>query len=258
MTEKTIDYTWELTNDFWVRIAEITNQHGYMSGVDRQSNRVKATGEVFTPTELVINILQKLPIEELRSGKKVLDPACGDGQFLLPAILVKLALKQISEPSILETDESRIQAKLEALGEVFGVDIMKDNVLLARHRILRVLGLTDHEQAQQLVRNNILIGNTLNPNEDIDGQTSNDKKQMIALFTESNQGALDQEHQQKKPLEKHVFLHRINQPTQAVFLEFLAYLKATGQKIPKNPKRIGLHTEIYEYVGQPFRVSQDF
>ena len=55
----------------------------YMSGVDREKNRVKATGEVFTPTPLVQEILDQLP-QELFSDptKTFLDPTCGDGQFL--------------------------------------------------------------------------------------------------------------------------------------------------------------------------------
>ena len=40
----------------WHKIKELTDKHGYMSGVDRMSERVKKTGEIFTPTDLVINI----------------------------------------------------------------------------------------------------------------------------------------------------------------------------------------------------------
>lgn len=265
MKEKTIDNVWEITPSIWNVITEITNQHGYMSGIDRQSDRVKATGEIFTPTELVIKMLQKLPLEEIRPGKTVLDPACGDGQFLLPAILIKLALKQLSNPEILDSDEARIQAKLEALSEVFGVDIMSDNIIGtptadgARKRILRVLGMLDNEEAKKIVKNNILIGNTLDPYADIIGQTANDKKQMIALFSESMQNILDQDHEQINPVKKNnVFLHRTSQPPQEIYYEFLRFLKSTGQKVPKHPKRSGDNIEIIEYTGKPFEVDRDF
>jgi len=65
----------------WKQIQQLTDQHGYMSGTDRMSERVKATGEVFTPTDLVIEILQNLDIDSFAPGKTFLDPACGDGQL---------------------------------------------------------------------------------------------------------------------------------------------------------------------------------
>jgi hypothetical protein len=57
-----------------------------MSGVDRDKLRVKQTAEVFTPTPLVQEMLDKL--EESDSTlfsdptKTFLDNSCGDGQFL--------------------------------------------------------------------------------------------------------------------------------------------------------------------------------
>jgi type I restriction-modification system DNA methylase subunit len=54
-----------------------------MSGIEREQARVKATGEVFTPTSLVQEILDKLPNSYFTDKTKtVLDPSCGDGQFL--------------------------------------------------------------------------------------------------------------------------------------------------------------------------------
>ena len=38
----------------WQPIIDKVNEHGYMSGVDRMSDRVKKTGEIFTPTDIVI------------------------------------------------------------------------------------------------------------------------------------------------------------------------------------------------------------
>ncbi len=77
----------------WDKVIAKTNEHGYMSGVDRQSDRVKGTGEVFTPTELVVEICQRL-IEKhpnsFENGKSVLDPSCGDGQFLEVAKWIKV------------------------------------------------------------------------------------------------------------------------------------------------------------------------
>ena len=44
-------------------IIDYIRNRPYMSGVERDKLRIKATGEVFTPTELVRDILDKLSKE---------------------------------------------------------------------------------------------------------------------------------------------------------------------------------------------------
>ena len=94
----------------------------YMSGVERDQQRVKATGEVFTPTPLVQEILDQLD-QSLFSDptKTFLDPACGDGQFLGEVLIRKL--------------ENGIDFET-ALSTIYGVDLMEDNVLECRRRLL--------------------------------------------------------------------------------------------------------------------------
>ena len=122
-------------NNLWQEIKRLTDEHGYMSGIDRMSDRVKATSEVFTPTDLVIKVLQNTDIEKLGPGKTVIDPACGDGQFLVPTKWLKIVYFNMSEE--------------EALKDIYGVDIMRDNVDLCKKR---------------LGGGNIVMGNTLDPN----------------------------------------------------------------------------------------------
>ena len=108
----------------WAKIQELSNSHGYMSGVDRMSDRVKATGEVFTPTSLVIEIMQKIveaDPEVFVPGKLVIDPACGDGQFLVPVKWYKVLHHGMSEE--------------DALKDIYGIDIMQDNVDLCLARL---------------------------------------------------------------------------------------------------------------------------
>jgi len=109
----------------------------YMSGVDREKNRVKATGEVFTPTPLVQEILDQLP-QELFSDptKTFLDPTCGDGQFLGEVIIRKM-----ENGSTLE----------QALSTTYGVDLMQDNVDLCRERLL-----CGHDEYRHIVEKNIV------------------------------------------------------------------------------------------------------
>lgn len=126
----------------WDKIAEKTNEHGYMSGVDRESERVKATGEVYTPTDLVIEILQNMNLENFAPGKSAFDPACGDGQLLVPVKWLKVFHYEMSED--------------DAVQDLYGVDIMRDNVDLCKRR---------------LGGGNIVMGNTLDPDVRLDGQT---------------------------------------------------------------------------------------
>ena len=61
-----------MSNELWNRVAEKLNEHSYMTGVGRTVERVQATAEVFTPTELVIEMLQYFDLDGLAPGKTVL------------------------------------------------------------------------------------------------------------------------------------------------------------------------------------------
>ncbi len=137
----------------WDKIAEKTNEHGYMSGVDRESERVKATGEVYTPTDLVIEMLQTMNIEDFAPGKTTLDPACGDGQLLVPVKWLKVFHYNMSEE--------------DAVKDLYGVDIMRDNVDLCKRR---------------LGGGNIVMGNTLDPDIRLDGQSDDEYLNMRKWF----------------------------------------------------------------------------
>ena len=144
----------------WNEIANRTNEHGYMSGVDRESDRVKKTGEVYTPTELVIEILQKMVDNDpdvFAPGKTVIDPACGDGQFLVPVKWYKVLHHGMTEA--------------EALQDIYGVDIMRDNVDLCKAR---------------LGGGNILMGNTLDPDTRLDEQTDIEHQLMKEWFSDNH------------------------------------------------------------------------
>ena len=113
-----------------------------MSGVERDKVRVKATGEVFTPTPLVQEILDQLPQELfVDADKTFLDPACGDGQFL-----GEVVIRKIENGSTLE----------QALSTTYGVDLMQDNVLLCRERLL-----CGREDLRHIVEKNIVCADGL-------------------------------------------------------------------------------------------------
>jgi len=140
----------------WKAVSEEADKHGYMSGVDRQSDRVLASGEIFTPTELVCEMCQHLidrDPDALAPGKTVLDPSCGDGQFLVVAKWVKVLHYGMTEA--------------DAVKDLYGVDIMRDNVDLCKKR---------------LGGGNIVMGNTLRPRDNLPEQTSAENKYMVEWF----------------------------------------------------------------------------
>ena len=137
----------------WNEIKTVVDVHCYMSGVDRMTDRVKETGEVFTPTDLVIEILMGMPTSMFAPGKTVIDPACGDGQFLMAVKWLKVIEFNMSQD--------------EALEDIYGVDIMRDNVDLCKRR---------------LEGGNIVMGNTLEPNTRLDEQTDEEHRLMRKWF----------------------------------------------------------------------------
>jgi hypothetical protein len=122
-------------------IAHCRNRE-YMSGVDRNKLRVKATQEVFTPTKLVMVILDEFPQEVFTDpNKSFIDNSCGDGQFLSEVLI-----RKIENGSTFE----------QALSSIFGVDMMQDNVDLCRERLL-----CGQEHLRPIVEKNIVQHNAL-------------------------------------------------------------------------------------------------
>ena len=127
---------------------EHTRNHSYMSGVERDKYRIKKTAEVFTPTLLVQEILDKLEEEDselfLNPNKTVLDPSCGDGQFLSEVVIRKM---------------ERSNCTLEqALSTTYGVELMEDNVKLCKKRLA---GPNPTQEILDILDNNIVCHDAL-------------------------------------------------------------------------------------------------
>jgi type I restriction-modification system DNA methylase subunit len=114
----------------------------YMGGVERDQLRVKATGEVFTPTELVREMLEQIPIEQFQDPNKTfLDNSCGDGQFLGEVLIRKMENGSTFE---------------QALSTIYGVDLMSDNIKLCQDRLL-----CGQEHLRHIVERNIVCADAL-------------------------------------------------------------------------------------------------
>jgi len=127
------------------QIVDHIRNRTYMSGVERDRARVKATGEVFTPTPLVQEILDHLDPKLFQDPSKTfLDPTCGDGQFLGEVLIRKLENGSTFE---------------QALATIYGVDLMQDNVDLCRERLL-----CGREDLRHIVEKNIVCHDALTYN----------------------------------------------------------------------------------------------
>ena len=130
------------------------NSHSYMSEIERDKQRIQSTAEHFTPTDLVIEMLSNIDINRLGAGKTILDPACGDGQFLTAIKWVKVYIHNMTEE--------------EALQDIYGIDIMRDNVDLCKKR---------------LGGGTILMGDSLNLSKRLNQQTDDEYYQLQKLFS---------------------------------------------------------------------------
>lgn len=116
----------------------------YMSGIQRNQARIRATAEVFTPNAIVEKMIADLGlVKDCDASKRIIDPACGDGQFL--AYILWYRIK----------DEIPLE---EALSTLYGIDIMQDNVELCKRRLS--CGCEDKKIIDILERN-IIRGDAL-------------------------------------------------------------------------------------------------
>jgi len=143
-----------MSDKLWSEVKNRMDDHSYMGEINRDEYRVKVTAEVFTPTDLVIRMLRECGVDKFTPGKTVLDPACGDGQFLVAVKWVKVLFHSMTES--------------DALNDIYGIDLMRDNVDLCKKR---------------LGGGTILMGDSLNPGERIKDQTSEEHNRLLQLFT---------------------------------------------------------------------------
>ena len=106
--------------------------------IERSQERIKKTGEVFTPIELVRTMLDSLAIDWKNPplDKTFLDPTCGEGVFLL----------ELAERGI-------------PLHNLYGVDIMPDNIDCLKSQLIQHYGDTPENVA--IINNNIRCADAL-------------------------------------------------------------------------------------------------
>ena len=147
----------------------------------KSKQRVADHGEVFTAEREVEAMCDLVKQETERIDSRFLEPACGDGNFLAEILTRKLDVvikKYKRNPVDYEKNA------LLALGSIYGVDILADNVQACRERLFMIWDKaytkavkkadrkdTVRVSAKYILEKNIICGNALSLHQvDVNGQ----------------------------------------------------------------------------------------
>ena len=103
----------------------------------KSRERVAKHGEVFTAEREVKAMLDLVKPETERIDSKFLEPACGNGNFLVEILRRKLdsAKGMLCRWHPCKHDEMMSELSLRAISSIYGIDIMADNVKESRERM---------------------------------------------------------------------------------------------------------------------------
>lgn len=136
----------------------------------KSKERVADHGEVFTSEREVNAMLDLVKQETERIESRFLEPACGNGNFL--AEILKRKLEVVTKLYKKNAFDWELYSIL-ALSSSYGVDILEDNVLECRERLLGIWKkaykkatkqLPDEDliqTAKHILKHNILCGDAL-------------------------------------------------------------------------------------------------
>lgn len=132
----------------------------------KSKQRVADHGEVFTPAWMVEDMLNLVKEESARIDSRVLEPACGSGNFLVPVLARKLATVQFRHG---RSDFEKRHYALFALMCTYGIELLADNAQECRDNLAEVfnafLGIEEHDEwalgARVVLAANIIQGDAL-------------------------------------------------------------------------------------------------
>ncbi len=99
----------------------------------KSKQRVADHGEVFTPPWMVEAMLDLVKGETERIDSRFLEPACGNGNFLVRILQRKLAAVELKYS---KSDFERRQYALLALMCIYGIELLPDNISECRANLL--------------------------------------------------------------------------------------------------------------------------
>jgi hypothetical protein len=132
----------------------------------KSKKRVADHGEVFTPGWMVEAMLELVKDETERIDSRFLEPACGDGNFLVPVLQRKLAAVEAKYGK--SNFERRNYALLSVMC-LYGIELLSDNVAECREKLLVIfaeylaLSPTDdlYRAAHYVLSQNLVHGDAL-------------------------------------------------------------------------------------------------
>ncbi len=134
----------------------------------KSKERVSKFGEVFTPENIVRDMINRIP-EDVRNNIDAtwLEPACGNGNFLVAILSDKLDLAEQLGLKNYDINVFRVVCR------IYGIEIQADNVEESRARMMELIKLrykqfTGKDMGEKLgdaieyvLTQNIIWGNTL-------------------------------------------------------------------------------------------------
>src|SRR6478752_9683382 len=102
----------------------------------KSKDRVADHGEVFTPGWLVEAMLDLVKGETERIDSRFLEPACGNGNFLVQILRRKLAAVELKYG---KSDFERQHYALLGLMCIYGIELLADNIAECRANVLEIL-----------------------------------------------------------------------------------------------------------------------
>lgn len=119
----------------------------------KSKQRVADHGEVFTPGWMVEDMLDLVKHESARIDSRVLEPACGSGNFLVPVLARKFVTVQLRHG---KSDFEKRHYALFALMCTYGIELLADNAEECRDNLAEVfntfLGINIDDQWAQAAR----------------------------------------------------------------------------------------------------------
>jgi hypothetical protein len=102
----------------------------------KSKKRVADHGEVFTPAWMVEAMLDVVKAESERIDARVLEPACGSGNFLVAVLRRKLAAVEIKFG---RSDFEKRHYALLGLMCLYGIELLDDNIAECHQNVLEIL-----------------------------------------------------------------------------------------------------------------------
>jgi hypothetical protein len=132
----------------------------------KSKQRVADHGEVFTPAWMVEAMLDLVRAETERIDSRILEPACGSGNFLVPVLRRKFAAVELKFG---KSDFEKRHYALFGLMCLYGIELLDDNVAECHENMLETLadyiGLEERDDlyraAAHVLSQNIVHGDAL-------------------------------------------------------------------------------------------------